>query len=676
MTLITKTIEYAFPTTTGSVVTAAAAYKVLPSISIFIPETSSRVIKSALLRTFVHDAQAAAASLTAPAIAFKLGSGSVSTYYNPSLGAPPVNSGENHSYMWIRDLTTYFQSQSILPSSATQISGTVSASFGTVSTAALGAKLYITYTYDDVGQTNLIKTVRIPLESPIDGFTANTMKTLNSPSGSTTVGQIPALDTFLPEAQKVYRQIWFEFFVNEGTTAAATSWLTVSASLDSETPVAIASPISGSQNSAVANWFTWIRNDMNTATTHSLNMGVNNAMSCPHPAVLLNVTYEYDRAATVAGGRQINSLMQVLPNMSYAGFPLQANSMISSTRRVSDIWIQEPGPINLRNSGVMFAYSQTANIFPSFSIGRQKFRVYQDTNALFCGASFALQRIDSGSSQSLAMDFDRGKNEIEWKVSIPTAGVTPSGFSALLYLNYESGVPSGSPDLANRSTIWNVLQSGGGTAVWNITAPIVPIFINEPYYFINELGVLTDNVFVAAPAASARTALVVGAEINTGSATTYTELGLQTATSSFVEQLRTAYITDGEAGWYPSWDTSDGPWERWKGDPLVPSGAMKLESSSRRWRVVSSAANTGQAALLLTHHNITSSISGAVSNYTGDGSGITLNVYSNNGSLIITGSTQVGGGYNIPWYDNTQPVFVYAQQDATHIGSSNTGSAV
>lgn len=653
MALITKTIEYAWGA--PSFPLAAATALTSSYTSIFIPETSSRVFKSVFLKSFVHDAASTAASLTALNINFRLGTGSA--FVNPgTLGAPPANSGENQSFIFLRDLTSYF-SQSF-GNTTTEISGSIAMSFTGVATALQCHKLYITYTYDDTNVNTLIKTVRIPLVSNNKGaLTAGMLERGGQ-------GSIPVLNTFLPEQNKHIRQNWIEILGNEGTTAAGTLLYQLSASLDSEAPVIVAAPISTSLNSACADMFIWTRS-FDTSTTHSFKMGLSNIASftMPHPTSVLHVTYDYDRELTRQNGVQLNSVVIPLQPLNFSGF----TRFQSASQTVTPFWIQEPGPITIQNTAAIYNYFQTANINPSFSINEVYSNgEFADATSLYCGSVFGMQRLDSASNGLISMSLNRGKNTFVWRGSIPTAGVTPGNFSCQMYINYLSGVPSGSPDFANKTIYWLIESSS--------TAGTAPLFIaknrvnlDSTYYFINAYGIFNDAIVLNTAAAATPMMYFMLVQLFPGEK--------NMVSSSWSTEAESVGVSDGESGWYPNYSRSD-LFERWAGDPSVPSQRISIKDSVRQYAGVSLINSNFNPYLVTTIHNITSSIAGTVSGYTGDGSGIPIRIYDYSGELLITGSTSVGGGYNIPWYDNTSPVFAYALQDTTHIGASITGSSV
>ncbi len=653
MSFITKTIEYAWGA--GSSPLAAAAALTSSYTSIFIPETSSRVFKSVFLKSFVHDAASTAASITALNINFRLGTGS--TFTNPgTLGIPPANSGENQSFIFLRDLTKYF-SQSF-GSTTTEISGSIACNFTGVATALHCHKLYITYTYEDTNVNTLIKTVRIPLKSHNkSGLTAGMLAHGGNDS-------IPLLDTFLPEQNKNYRQTWIEILGNEGTTAVGTQLYRLSASLDNEAPSIVAAPISTSLNSACCDMFIWTRS-FDTSTTHSLKLGLSNVASftLAHPSTILHVTYEYDRELTRQNGTQLNSVIIPLQPLNFAGFTRFQSASQTST----PFWIQEPGPIDIRNTAALYNYYQTANIAPSFSINEVYSNgEFADANSLYCGSVFGMQRLDSASAGLTTMSLNRGKNTFIWRGAISTAGLRPSNFSTQMYINYLSGVPSGSPDLGNRTLFWLIESSSTAG-----TAPLFPakniVNLDSNYYFINAYGIYNDAVVLNTAAAATPLLYFMLVQVYPGE--------LSMISSSWSSEAEAVGVSDGESGWYPNYSRSD-IFERWANDPSVPTNRIQIKDSVRQYAGASLINSNFNSYITTTVHGITSSIAGTVSGYAGDGSGIPIRIYDYSGDLLMTGSTNIGGTYNIPWYDDTMPVYAYAFQDGTHVGVSVTGSSV
>ena len=213
MALRTKTIEYAFPLNTASV--ASATLRTFTAITVNIPETTSRTFRSVIVDFSSQDGGAAAASTTAILTNVQIGAVAVSAN---TVTQTITNSGENQSFHFLRDATAYFQTNFTGTSQTVTVGIT---NTGNVTQNA-SAKIIITYEYDDSAATTRIKTVKIPIDGN-NGALTNAYVNVGG-----LASQIPALDTFLPEASKVYRSIFFEMLVHTGASVVTTSTLDVS----------------------------------------------------------------------------------------------------------------------------------------------------------------------------------------------------------------------------------------------------------------------------------------------------------------------------------------------------------------------------------------------------------------------------------------------------------------
>jgi hypothetical protein len=111
--------------------------------------------------------------------------------------------------------------------------------------------------------------------------------------------------------------------------------------------------------------------------------------------------------------------------------------------------------------------------------------------------------------------------------------------------------------------------------------------------------------------------------------------------------------------------------------PTDPDTSVMAVEGSRKYRTMGTAALWSGIYACVTYHAITYTIAGQVLGYTGNGSGITINIYrSDTKELVQTATTVAGGSYTAAWYDNTIPVYVEARQDDAHVGRSRNGVAV
>jgi len=212
MAIRSKTIEYGFPQSTASV--ATNTLRTFTALTVFVPENTTRNIRSAIIEYSVFDNQTASASVTSVIMGVQINAVAVN---NTTVTQTIANSGENQSFVFSSNVTAYFVTN------FTGTSNTVTPFLTVVGniTCNASAKLILTYDFEDAAQTTRIKTVKIP----IDGNTGSLTTTLANLGGTAT--QIPALDTFLPESTKVYRNIFFEWTTHTGTTAAAASTLNI-----------------------------------------------------------------------------------------------------------------------------------------------------------------------------------------------------------------------------------------------------------------------------------------------------------------------------------------------------------------------------------------------------------------------------------------------------------------
>lgn len=635
-----KTIEYAFQSRNTSL--AAATRHDFTGITINIPET---IVAFRSVRVVVgcRDTATTATSLTSPLVGIKIGAVAFS---DATLGNPPGNTGESGHYIFERDVTSYFTTNWSGTSQTVQ----VGVQFSGVATINQTAKIYITYEYDDTASTQ-IKTVRIPIESGVGALTA-TLAQIGT-------NQIPALDTFLPEASKTYRCIWIEAIYNESTVGTAN---------DSALGMQVASGtehLTGVHESGLASscsgWYVWDQGATpawSTASAQAFNARgstITTSSTWNHVAFVLHVTYEFNVSSS---STIINSLVLVLPPIPIPGATASTDENINSI----DLYIEEPATITQVQSGALVWYSQAAAVGPNIAFGAQSQRAYTDVSLLFCGASFLTQRTDSGGAQGSAWTLARGKNTLKWQVRIGTAGINPSGFGGLLYLNYTSGKSSLGPGAHNQSLLFNV-QNSQASGNNSIISAAQMLYIPETDWFRNQLAFLTNNV------------MGVTSSLNGGVTFEVESASGELNGQGFEVQGVLLTVTEAELGWYPqaSGTALQNPldWARWNGDP--DTVRMSL-TASRRWRVNSIQTGTRPLSVWLTKHGITFTVSG---NITGSAGGtVNINLCRASDGAILKSTSRVGNGsFSITWLDNTENVYIDARESGTALGRSDNGVA-
>lgn len=629
MALRTKTVEYAFDGYTGASITANTLYE-FPVMTIYLPETASRTFKSVSSVVTARTSNTAAQDSGIVVIGARLAGGSIVNHTLVSL----TNTAEHQSFYLTGEHTSTFTSSFGSGSSQTL---QLSVTFPAADVNLITAKIIITYEYEDSSATTRVKTVKIPIESGTS-FLATSLTEIGT-------NQVPALDTFLPETSKVYRNIWFELFANEASAAATNYNLTYA--LDAE--VGVARPtLEQTQNSST--WFfdIWQRNDLDTAITHSIKAMSSLASRMSTFGGVLHVTYEYNHSTST---QILNSL-----DVGYMdGNALYVNSTTAANRGqyVRDFLINEPGTITLQQSGFI-TYIQTGTtglVFRQF-VGAQAERSYTIvTGTVACGQSSLVHRIDSGASQGASQTLTRGFNNIVLNYYSTTANQV-FGPVPRLILNYKSDKHSLGDGVHNNTTLYRIAQSPGITSSTDTIATFSQQ-IAETNYYINN--------FVSYQIAHAAT-------------TTFFNIVK-------LEKLSGEYNSE---GWIESEILfSGGDGERGIGHNYIdltqyfnayPSSAdTKLNiETPRQFISVKNAAQYTHYYNQITYSAITFSIAGTVSGYTGDGSGITVDIFrTTDDKKIMTLTTTSGGVYSGVWYDNTEPLYAVARQSSTRLGRSD-----
>jgi hypothetical protein len=186
-----KTVQFAWPTLASLPNNTLTTFT---QITVYLPE-ATKTIKKAWVEFSADDIITnTGGSLTTKTINLRLGAASYTSTTNANT---LTNSGENISHFITRDFTNHFTTNWTGTSMTCDLQAQINQSTGTTTGFVnASATLHITYEYDDSATTHL-KTVYIPLNAPVTEL----------PTTKTSHDTIPALDTYLPEASKTYRNI-------------------------------------------------------------------------------------------------------------------------------------------------------------------------------------------------------------------------------------------------------------------------------------------------------------------------------------------------------------------------------------------------------------------------------------------------------------------------------------
>jgi hypothetical protein len=646
-----KTIEYA--TTTTITTLAAATNRDLTSpTSIYIPETPT--FKSVVLYVDCTNdiSSTSAASLTAPIISITLGAAAISTL---TLSNPLANSGEKEVWQFSRDVTSYFTTNW----TGTGMTWSVRVNFTGMATANHSAKVIITYEYDDTAAKQ-IKTIRIPIES-----TRTQLTTSWQTVGGTTA--IPAIKNFgaspyLPETGITIRQIFLEMWGNAGTASTTDfTW---------QTRIAGGTAIDTYRHEAALNSATWthVILDITTQTLTSesslecISIGITNRL-CTIGGMIV-VTYEFNPTTSTT---IYNSLMiGAVDTQGWIGGTTEADGGVWERT----IYIEEPDTITLKESALCLFQNDsgtyTFNVRVSGNTAEQTtIQAYVNTaGGIQCGTYSLVHRIDAGGQKGQSgVSLKRGRNlyRVIFYSGTAQAGWNLSGFLILNYTSskHTSGVGAHTHSVYQHVTD-NITAAGSRVNTSDTITPSLP----ETYYnligflyWVNyNIGASTDNNFVI-DAEVASTDVLQGGN---GWQSLY-----QGTTRSDNENMN---------GWiYAAARTN---FTRWNGDPDPDRLNIK---TGRKYRLSNGALWTGSMGYWYTYNTITYTVSGTCAGFSGDGSGIGVDIFRKNTTiqddLILNLTTTTGGIFTGQWVDNTDTLYAAARQDDTHVGRSADGTA-
>lgn len=625
-----KTVHYAFPALASLVNNTLTT---LTQITVYLPESGTKTFRSVVAHLTCDDIiTATGGTLTTETLNLRLGAAGYTSVANANT---LTNSGENASFWASQDFTSHFTTNwtgtSMTCDFQVQINQSTGTTLGMVNVCVT---LEITYEYDDTSTTQ-VKSVMIPMDMPV----------LALPTSPSTIETLPALDTYLPEASKVYRQILVVVQGNEARNGATTDHTMT-------LRVGAASVTTGNYEGALASdrFFRYVWNATSvwpsTAATQTWQPTATVAR-CNHLQAYLVVTYEYDEPASTS---IINSVMLPMEVDS----PMGGTTSADYQRATRELWIQEPGSITDAKVAFYAYWTQIAAIGGlNMRIGTGAFVAYTDTASILCGTNAAMIRNDA------AFTLARGRNSLNfdcYRTDTADFGWNVSGFWIVNYRSDKSAQGSGAH---NKTVLWGLAQNGTAAASNLITTAALAPVIPEANYFITALG--TRTVFQP-----------TGTTFPSGFSVQVERLAGEGGIA-WESAYRDINQTDPEVGTYLFFSQMRTLFRRWVGD--IAGDRMDLETA-RRWRSFSPqpAATAGSGwlalSLIMTYHTITYTVADSISG--GFSGTVDIDLWRDSSGERLESTTRTGdGAFSLTWYDNTEPVFVTAVDGAGHKGRSD-----
>lgn len=612
-----KTIRFAADTFTTTV--ADAVLTQIASLTLYIPETTRTITSAFAVVSCMDLITATGGTINEWRVALQLGGAAAVTVTDTN---DITNTGENMSFVlgplnFTSNFTSNFgagASQTCLVSLyMDQNTGT------TLGMTNSTVEIFITYTYDDTAATH-IKTVVLPLESP-----AAALGTTSAQIGTNQIPILTGASGILPEVGVNIRSYYFIIESNEhGGTSAVD--VTFNVSLEGGTPTKAFGLIERALATNRFDKFIWAPAAVpDTTVTHQFYAWSASVAMFNHMSIALVVTYEYTVAGTT---RILNSVQLPLECPSPSG-----NTAATDNSRISrNLYIEEPGTITLRQSGVQLCWNELSTVTGlRVRAGAQAYRAYTSNTSVLGGGNTLMQRIDSGSSLGVGATIARGLNTVDIDIYGTSATAFATNISGVMYLNYESDVPAAGPGVANH-TLYEMLSQYTSLAQTSRYVTGYQIVTPETLRWLGSVGFW----FISSTTGPGGFNIVCQKASGTGWEPLYTDV----------------LFTDAEFGTFYTYVQA--------GDVFMrhPTDQDRLDpATARKLAMVFSVANRFGLVTMYSYHSNTYTVSGTVTGYTGDGSGITVSLVRDYDDIVRNvATTTVGGTYSMTWYDDVEDI--------------------
>jgi len=652
MAISIKTVEFIANTVITTLVSATLR-TLNGATSIYIPEADNGTgftWVSCTLEVTVAEDSGTVRSVTNATVGIQLGATAADSV---TLGVPVPTSGEGEVWHLVRDVTSYFQTNWI--TGTTSQTWSVNVTLTGPQTANHTAKLILTYKYEDTKPTQ-IKTIRVPIESTVGLLTTSPQSI-----GGTTAIPANLLRTYLPETGTTVRNAWLELWGNESTTTNGA--FTMQARIGGASGTWLNMWRSPATGPSSARW-AYSQYDITTYTTLSATTALQleaqvltttNRMN--NIGGLIGITYEFN----VTGSTTIYNSLKI-------GGIEQTGWMSGTIAADGDTWsrniyIEEPDTITTKESAVLLNCNDSTTFTMSINVTGQTTQTNTFTaGSRMCGIFSAVHRVDPGGRAGNGLTLSRGSNTYTLLLRSGTANAG-WGVNAMLILNYTSGKHSdgvGRHAHSVHQLVFGNTVTGLATSQTLSGATVTPIIPESQYYLI---GMILQSQFTNA--ASTYFSFAIQHEINPGESVGDGWDNLYASMSRGSNENVNGVI----------YCAARNNYLRWPGDP--DSNRLNF-LNGRRFRIDMLPGSYNNLAYWYTYNSIPFTVSGTCSGYSGDGSGIPVEIYRIKNGLdehVLTLTTTTGGIFSGTWVDNTDTLYAAARQDDTHVGRSQNGNA-
>ena len=594
--------------------------------TVYIPENSNRTFKSAFIRALAHTTFS---DYPYWCLFVKVGSGTRTgsglDRGNSSAGVLTVD----HFVDLASDFNTKFGAGTSQDIKVMLVAGKRVPSSGSRYSCGQNASGEIVLTYEADAQQTRIKTVCIPIESQT-GDTTTSLTEIGT-------NQWPDLSTFCPEASKTFREMTLQFKHSHAFVASGY----LSYAIDSESATDLSS-FTASYSDSMLELF-WVRNDVSTSAAHAIKVKHTTASAFGRQVGgFLWVTYEYDHTNSTTILNSIRIAGESEPTFS-------GDTEAEALEVRVKFMVNEPATVTLVQSAVhVLAGVPSAGSVPLLC-GSQSARTYGSGDT----RKSIMHRVDSGGAQGAGLTFARGLNTLTCRAYQSSASYNLSFYSFVAIINYTSAKASGGEQTHNKThrfPIQSVVTTGRDAPLqYSIALPL------PASYYLSSVSALCFSAYVFY-----QTQLMILRAAGEGNAKSGPAImfpSIQGSSFYFnagycvANRLTKAFPTD------PRWGAID-------------------SSASHTWELLYSSATKQFSCAEFTFHSITETVTGTVSGYTGDGSGLTVDIFRVDGDEYIgSATTAAGGTYTFTWYSDNDDLYATCRQSDALCGRSTDGKA-
>lgn len=630
MAIRTKTTHWGLAPCDTATVTSGDT-RTFSATTIYVPETTSRVFKAAIVEVSFSGTETVAADITAVTAGLTVNA----TRGTDTITGTLTNSGENQGGVLQFDFTSTVESN--FGAGASQ-SFTFDIVITGVDTNNVSASLALTYDYADSATTQC-KTYMNALQV--------TNAALNTSSGSygNIIDYFTGASGALKEASITIRDYYFVIEGNENGNGGTTDFA-LNVRLDSDDYTTFGT-IERALGSDKMYRYIWSKKGSVPDTTALHSFSAYCSTSSHHClSLVIVITYEFDVATTTVASNSLQIPFRVGP---YSGATV-GDAMIARI----ELDIEEPTTITAKSSSIKMYFSPLGQMTGSNVLrvvaGAESERQYTSATATgsVCGSVVL--------SQNGYKAWARGKNYYDIYVYL-SSSYSIYNFSGILYVNYTSGIASTGIGSHNHTVYYHHASTNySNTAPYTEYSAKVIAPIADTSYWLQGLGTWAW-------------------QYNASTSQLYDlELMAETLTGEDIGALgdgwkRFAYArvtSNSETGSHGLADFEQSLFKRYPSDPKVGAytvtASRKLREYAIRWY--------GAITFMAVYHSITFTKTGNVTGYAGTGA-VTVNIHdATSGEKLYTVTASAGGAYSVTMYDSSRDHYSEVYEDATHVGRS------